>query len=65
MKTKTIKKCFFSEAMFLPLLMFTVAKQRVVMSGIVQELALKHKAMASARKFEELKHHQRCFEGFC
>ena len=33
-----------------PLMMFSVAKQRVMMSGPVQELALKHRVMSSARK---------------
>ena len=56
---------FFSEAMFLPRMMFPVAKQRVVMAGLMQELALKHKAMISTRKLEERKHLQRSYLGFC
>ena len=41
--------------MFLPLLMSLVAKQRVVRSGLVRELAHRHKAMTSASKLIELK----------
>ena len=50
---------------FLPLMMFSVAKQRVMMAGRVRECALRHKALTAARKLEELKHQQRSFEGFC
>ena len=31
-------------------MMFTVAKQRVLLAGLVQELVLKHQAMTAARK---------------
>ena len=48
-----------------PLMMFLVAKQRVMMSGLVRELAHRHRAMTSARKLKELKHQQRGFHGFC
>ena len=41
---------FFSEAGFFPLMMSIVAKQRVMRSGLVRELAHRHKAMMSARK---------------
>ena len=41
--------------MVFPLLMSLVAKQRVVMSWLVRELAPRHRAMTSARKLEELK----------
>ena len=51
--------------LFLPLMMFSVAKQRVMMAGRVRECALRHKALTAARKLEELKHQQRSFEGFC
>ena len=50
-----------SETMFLPRMMSYVAQQQVMMAGLVQELALKHKAMTAARKFEELRHQQRGF----
>ena len=36
-------------------MMSLVAKQRVVMVGLVREFALRHKAIASARKLVELK----------
>ena len=48
-----------------PLMMFLVAKQRVMMSGLVRELAHRNRAMTSARKLKELKHQQRGFYGFC
>jgi len=41
--------------------MSLVAKQQVVMAGMVQELALMQKAMASARKFKEQRHQERGF----
>ena len=50
-----------SETMFLPRMMSYVAQQQVMMAGLVQELALKHKAMTSTRKLVELKHQHRCF----
>ena len=51
--------------LFLPLMMFSVAKQRVMMTGRVRERALRRNALTSTRKLEELKHQQRSFEGFC
>ena len=50
-----------SETVFLPLTMSYVAKQCVVMSWLVQELVLMHKAMTAAQKLEELRHQQRGF----
>ena len=38
-----------------PRMMSLVAKQRVMRAGLVQELALKHKALTSARKLVERK----------
>ena len=52
---------FLSEAWFLPRMMFIVATQRVMMGWLVQELALKHTAIPSARRLEELKHQKRGF----
>ena len=56
------RKCFL---LFLPLMMSLVAKQRVMMSGLVRELAHRHKAMTSAPKREAQRHQQRGFLGFC
>ena len=56
---------FFSEAMFLPLKMSYVAKQCVVMTWLVRELAHRDQAMTAAQKLEELRYHQRGFSGFC
>ena len=36
-------------------------KTRVVMAGLVRELAHRHKAMTAARKFEKLRHQKRGF----
>ena len=44
-----------------PLMMFLVAQQRVMLSGLVRELAHRHKAMTAARKFEKLRHQKRGF----
>ena len=52
---------FLSEAWFLPRMMFSVARQRVMMGGLVQELALRHTAIPSAQRLEELKHQKRGF----
>jgi len=41
-----------------------VAKQRVVMSGLVWELAHRHRAMTSALMLEEQRHRKRGFAGF-
>ena len=38
-----------SGIVFLPLMMFLVAQQRVMMAGLVRELAHRHRAMTSAR----------------
>ena len=49
---------FFSEAkrnVVFPRMLSIVAKQRVMRAGLVQELALKHKALTSARKLVERK----------
>jgi hypothetical protein len=54
-------RSFFSEAVFLPLKMSYVAKQCVVMSWLVRELAHRHKAMTAAQKLGELRHRQRGF----
>ena len=46
---------FFSEAKrngVFPMMMFIVAKQRVMVAWIVQELALKHKGMTAAHSSE-------------
>ena len=62
MKTKTVKtevhSLFFSETkrnVVFPRMLSLVAMQRVMKAELVQELALKHKALASARKLVELK----------
>ena len=44
-----------SETVFFPQMMSLVAQQRVVMSGFVRELALRHRTMAATRKLVELK----------
>jgi hypothetical protein len=54
-----------SFAVFLPLKMSYVAKQCVVMSWLVRELAHRHKAMTASQKLGELRHLQRGFYGFC
>ena len=57
--TTFTKTCFSVErsaTMFLPQMMSYVAQQRVMMAGLVQELALKHRDLISTRKFEELRH---------
>ena len=54
-----------SGTVFLPRMMSCVAKQCVVMSWLVRELAHRHKAMTAAQKLEELRHRQRGFYGFC
>ena len=36
-------------------------KTRVVMAGLVRELAHRHKAMTATRKFEKLRHQKRGF----
>ena len=59
------KRLFFSEAMFLPRMMSLVAEQRVMMAGLVRELAHRQKAMPSALKREAQRHQQRGFSGFC
>ena len=46
-------------SLFLPLKMSYVAKQCVVMSWLVRELAHRHKAMTAAQKLGELRHRQR------
>lgn len=49
---------FFSEVkrnVVFPRMLSLVAKQRVMRAGLVQELALKHKALASVRKLVERK----------
>ena len=48
-----------SVAVFLPLKMPYVAKQRVMLAWLVRELAHRHKAMTAAQKLEELRHLQR------
>ena len=58
-------RSFFSEAVFLPLKMSYVAKQCVVMSWLVRELAHRHKAMTAAQKLGELRHQKRGFLVFC
>lgn len=50
-----------SGTVFLPLKMSYVAKQCVMMSWLVRELAHRHKAMTAAQKLEELRHQQRGF----
>ena len=59
--SRTSNKLFFSEAVFLPLRMSYVAKQCVMMSWLVRELAPRHKAMRSAQKLEGLGHRKRGF----
>ena len=53
------------EPMFLPLMKSIVAKQRVMVAGLVRELVLWHKAMTAAQKFKEPRLQQRGFYGFC
>ena len=48
-----------------PLEMSLVAEQRVMMAGLVRELAHRHNAMPSAQKREAERHRQRGFSGFC
>ena len=48
-----------------PLMMSLVALQRVMMAGLVRELAHRHKAMPSAQKRKAQRHQQRGFSGFC
>ena len=48
-----------------PLVMSSVAQQRGMMAGHVQELALKHNAMTADQKLAELRQQQRGFYGFC
>ena len=50
-----VRSRFLSDSGVLPRMMSLVAEQRVMRSGIVQERALKHNAMTSARKLEERK----------
>ena len=45
-----------SGTVFLPLMMSYVAKQCVVMTWLVRELAHRHQAMTAAQKLEELRH---------
>ena len=45
-------------------MMFSVAKQRVVMAGCVQERALKHKAMTAARSSKSVNIIRGVFEVF-
>jgi len=61
-------RSFFSETKFhgvFPLMMSLVAKQRVLMAGLVRALARRHKAVTAARMLEEQRHQQRGFNGFC
>ena len=61
-------RSFFSGAQrsgVLPLKMSYVAKQCVVMSWLVRELAHRHKATTAAQKLGELRHQQRGFSCFC
>ena len=44
-----------------PLMMSLVAKQRVMMAGLVRELAHRHRAVTAARMLEEQRHQQRGF----
>ena len=44
-----------------PLEMSLVAEQRVMMAGLVRELAHRHKAMPSAQKRKAQRHQQRSF----
>ena len=44
--------------------MSLVAKQRVIMAGLVRELAHRYKAMTLAPKRKAQRHHQRGFQGF-
>ena len=49
----SMRSCFSVERKrngVFPLMMYLVAKQRVMRSGLVRELAHRHKAMMSARK---------------
>ena len=48
-----------------PLKMSLVAEQRVMMAGLLRELAHRQKAMPSAQKREAQRHQQRGFSGFC
>ena len=49
------KKAFLSVSDVFPRMLALVAKQRVVVAGVVQELALKHKALAASQKLVERK----------
>ena len=57
-------RSFFSEAVFLPLKMFNVAKQCVMISWLVRELAHRHKAMRSAQELGELNIERGVFKVF-
>ena len=48
-----------------PRMMSLVAEQRVMMAGLLRELAHRQKAMPSAQKREAQRHQQRGFSGFC
>ena len=64
----TMRSCFSVERKrngVFPLMMFLVAKQRVMMTGLVRELAHRHRAMTSAFKRIALRHQQRGLKGFC
>ena len=64
----TMRSCFSVERKrngVFPLMMSIVAKQRVLMAGLVRELAHRHRAVTAARMLEEQRHQQRGFDGFC
>ena len=50
--------------MVFPLEMSYVAKQRVMMAGLVRELAHRHRAMTSPLMLKEQRHWKRGFAGF-
>ena len=63
-----VRSRFFSEAKrngVFPLMMSIVAEQRVLLAGLVRELAHRHRAVTVAQMLEEQRHQQRGFDGFC
>ena len=64
----TVRSRFFSETKWngvFPLRMFSVAKQRVVMAGLVLRACTQAQSHGISAMLEEQKHQQRGFLGFC
>ena len=54
-----------SDTVFLPLMMFSVAKQQALMTGLVLRARSQAQSHDSSAMLEEQKHQQRGFECFC